>query len=59
MEKLDKFPIHNLAEECSVKLVNYGIHIRVKNNLSTVSCNVILNKRFKLLPADALTNTKK
>ena len=44
MEKLDKVPIHNLAEERSVGLVNYGIQIRGKNNLGTVSRNVVLNK---------------
>ena len=44
MEKLDKDPIHNLAEERSVGLVNYCIQIRGKNNLGTVSCNVVLNK---------------
>ena len=36
MEKLEKIPIHNLAEEHSAKLFNYGIQIRGKNNLSTV-----------------------
>ena len=37
MEKLDNVPIHNLIEERSVGLVNYGIQIRGKNNISTVS----------------------
>ena len=59
MEKLDKVPIHNLAKKRSVGLVNYGLQIRGKNNLSTVSRNVILNKSFDLLPTDALANTKK
>jgi len=59
MKKLDKVPIHNLAEEHSVGLVNYGIQIRGKDNITNVSRNVILNKSFDLLPADALANTKK
>ena len=59
MEKLDKVPIHNLAEEHSVGLVNYGLQIRGTDNITTVSRNVILNKIFDLLPADALANTKK
>ena len=58
MKKLDKVPIHNLAEEHSVGLVNYGIQIRGKDNITTVSRNVILNKSFDLLPADALANKK-
>ena len=59
MEKLDKVPIHNLAEKRSVGLVNYGLQIRGKNSLSTVSRNVILNRSFDLLPTDALANTQK
>ena len=39
MEKLDKFPIHNLDEERCFDLKNYGIEIRSKNNLSTSECN--------------------
>ena len=58
MKKLDKVPIHNLAEEHSVGLVNYGIRIRGKYTITTVSQNVILNKSFDLLPADALANKK-
>ena len=37
--QLDKVFIHNLAEEGSVEVVNYGIQIRGKNKLSTVSTN--------------------
>ena len=59
MKKLDKVPIHNLSEERSVGLVNYGIQIRSKNNLSTVSRNIVLNKSFDLLCDDALAHTKK
>ena len=59
MEKLDKVPIHNLSELRSVGLVNYGIQIRSKNNLSTVSRNIVLNKSFDLLCDDALAHTKK
>ena len=40
MKKLDKVPIHNLAEEHSVGLVNYGIRIRGKYTITTVSQNV-------------------
>ena len=58
MEKLDKVAIHNLSEERSVGLVNYGIQIRGKNNLSTVSRNIVLNKSFDLLCDDALAHTK-
>ena len=49
MKKLDKVPIHNLAEKRSVGLVNYGIQLRGKDNISTVSRKVILNKSFYLL----------
>ena len=60
MEKLDKVPIHNLAEKRSIGLVNYGIKIKGKDNITNVSWNVILNKNFDFfLPADALANTKK
>ena len=52
-------PIHNLSEERSVGLVNYGMQIRGKNNLSTVSRNIVLNKSFDLLCDDALAHTKK
>ena len=48
MEKLDKVPIHNLAEERSVGLVNYGIKIKGKDIITTVYPNVILNKSFDL-----------
>ena len=51
--------MNNLAEEHSVGLVNCGIQIKGKNNITTVSWNVILNKSFDLLPADSLANTKK
>ena len=60
MEKLDNVPIHNLIEQRSVNLlVNYGIQIRGKNNISTVSRNIVLNKSFDLLCDDALAHTKK
>ena len=59
MEKLDNVPIHNLIEERSVGLVNYGIQIRGKNNISTVSRNIVLNKSFDLLCDDAMAHTKK
>ena len=59
MEKLDNVPIHNLIEERSVGLVNYGIQIRGKNNISTVSRNIVLNKSFDFLCDDAMSHTKK
>ena len=48
MERLDKVPIHNLAEERSVGHVFYGIRVRAKNKYSTVCRNVVLNKSFIL-----------
>ena len=51
-------PIHNLSEERSVGLVNYGMQIRGKNNLSTVSRNIVLNKSFDVLCDDVLAHTK-
>ena len=56
MKKLDKIPIHNLADQLSVGLVDYGIQI---NNLSNLFCNVVLNKSFDLLCDDALANIRK
>ena len=43
----------------SVGLVSYGIGIRGKNNLCTVSRNTVLKKSFDILSDDALTNIKK
>ena len=36
MEKLDKVPINNLTEERIIGLLNYGIQIRGKDNITTV-----------------------
>ena len=45
MENLDKVPIHNLIEENSFELVNYGIQIRNNNKITVkiikVLCRVI------------------
>ena len=55
-----KVHIPILTEERNVGLVNYGIKIKGKDNITNVSWNVILNKNFDFfLPADALANTKK
>ena len=57
MEKLDKVPIHNLVEvvlKLSIMVSKSG-----KNNLSTVSRNVILNKRLDLSCVAELANIRK
>ena len=51
MKQLDKVPIHNLCEERNVGVINYELHIRIreKENLESASKKMILNKSEDLL----------
>ena len=47
---MDKFvPTHNLLSERLVGETNYGLHIRGKSNLETVSRKMVLNKSADLI----------
>ena len=45
----DNAPVHNLLSERQVGEVNYGLHIRGKKNLATVSRKMVINKCIDLL----------
>ena len=49
MEQLNKASVHNLTKERSVGSTNNEINIRGKQNLESVSRNLILNKSFDLI----------
>ena len=47
--KLSNVPVHNLSEERSVGMLNYELDIRGKDNFSTGSQNLVINKSCELI----------
>lgn len=56
--KLEKAPVHNLAEERSVGYVNYELNIRGKSHLESVSKKMIINKSIDFLEQSIATKEK-
>ena len=55
----DNVPVHNLQSERQVGEVNYGLHIRGKQNLATVSRKMVINRSIDLITKREVGEFKK